>query len=437
MNTLTDTTIPDRIPTATADRAVFSWQELRVGELMVQMHLEFPGRLDADRLARALDLAMDAEPVLGCRFAPEPKRPWLERLAPDQRRSLIVTQDAESFEAFTSAPPQPAQGPMVHACLFQSSQGDRLLLKADHTVADAGGTKDVAATVCRMYNRLGEDPHFRPEPNVQGSRSFSQIMPHLPWRAYPRAIWNFMRITKARVAPPDTHGLWPEAQEPGQVQYVVRHIPAGEVAALSDYARTRDATLNDMLCAALLRGLMNVNPWDGRSQLRLQMTVDMRRWYLPEGRAGAVCNLSAYDYIFLGTDPGAEFADTLDRVAHITRRRKKDWFGLLEPCLHPVMRSMSYTRVKAFFDWALKDGIKKHNIHTLFTNMGPIDENTVTFGGMKPSRAFLLVPPLYPPMVGCGLSGCLGELTLSAGVPPATAPLLAQLFEDMINQMPH
>jgi len=428
--------IPDRFPSATADRAVHAWQEIGIGEMMVQMHMEFTGRLDAGRLARAMDLAMDAEPVLGCRFVIDGKRAYWQRLDPGQRTALTVTQDGESFEAFAISPTRPGAGPMATACLWQAARGDRLLIKADHTAADAGGTKDIAAAICRMYNELCDNPDFRPEPNIAGSRSYAQIMKQLPWRAYPRIIWNYLHITKNNMFPAKSHGLWPEASTSGPMQYVVRHIPAGQAAALSAYARTHNAKLNDMLCAALHRAVMHVGQWDGRSQLRLQMTVDLRRWYMPGGRAQAVCNLSAYDYIHLGTDPGADFPATLDRVAAITRRRKASWFGIVEPCLHPLLRALPYPRLKAFFAWIMNDVIKKQNFPTVLTNMGPIDDDSITFGALRPDRAFLLVPPIYPPMIGIGLSGCRGALTLSAGVPQSTAPLIEDLFDQILEELP-
>jgi len=127
---------------------------------------------------------------------------------------------------------------------------------------------------------------------------------------------------------------------------------------------------------------------------------------------------------------------TLDRVAAITRRRKASWFGIVEPCLHPLLRAMPYPRLKAFFAWIMKDVIKKQNFPTVLTNMGPIDEESITFGGLRPDRAFLLVPPIYPPMIGIGLSGCRGALTLSAGVPQSTAPLIEDLFDQILEELP-
>jgi len=58
--------IPDRIPSNRSDNLIGAFDQL--GEMMIQMQLEFNHVLDADRLARAMDLTLDAEPVLGCRY---------------------------------------------------------------------------------------------------------------------------------------------------------------------------------------------------------------------------------------------------------------------------------------------------------------------------------------------------------------------------------
>ena len=62
--------IPARLPAEFQDQAVRILAGLRAaGD--VQTVLVFRGSLDRDRLARAVRLMLDAEPVLGCRFDEE------------------------------------------------------------------------------------------------------------------------------------------------------------------------------------------------------------------------------------------------------------------------------------------------------------------------------------------------------------------------------
>ncbi|GEM_PF-2850634 len=55
--------IPKRLPAQIFDRFV-SLVDREAGEYMIQLEMEFAERPDAERLARAVELTLDAEPVL-------------------------------------------------------------------------------------------------------------------------------------------------------------------------------------------------------------------------------------------------------------------------------------------------------------------------------------------------------------------------------------
>lgn len=68
--------IPDRIPSVYLDRLLLGMEASGVGRFVIQMEMVFPASLDVKRLTTALDLMLDAEPVLGCRMVPDPKLPY-------------------------------------------------------------------------------------------------------------------------------------------------------------------------------------------------------------------------------------------------------------------------------------------------------------------------------------------------------------------------
>jgi NRPS condensation-like uncharacterized protein len=85
--------IPKRIPSAISDQLV---EHLSFAlDLMIQLELDFNARLDVERLSKAIDIALDAEPVLGCRWVPHWRKPWWERLDRSHRQSfwLVDSQD--------------------------------------------------------------------------------------------------------------------------------------------------------------------------------------------------------------------------------------------------------------------------------------------------------------------------------------------------------
>lgn len=427
--------IPKRIPSQILDRVLSIMGSL--GDMMIQLELEFAERLDVERLRDALDLTLDAEPVLGCRFVTHWRKPYWERLRKGEWKAFSTAGDEGEYEAFRTASIDPRLGPQVKVCLWQSTAGDRLLLKVAHEVSDTGGIKEIAAVLSSIYSQLKDEPGFRPEPNLTGSRGIWQVMRHLPWYAYPRIYINCLREMWSNLVPRVTHSLPVEDGPPSQPVFIRRLLRAERVARLADYGRARQATLNDMMVAAFYRASAREANWDGREQLRLATTVDLRR-YLPNRRGEAVCNLSAFEYPHLGRELGDDFASTLARVSGITRRRKANWLGLNAYVgLMPFISHLPYSWVMKLFSKMVQQAIKKRNAANCLTNLGPIPAKSLAFD-TRPANAWLLPPPIHPPMFVAGLSGYAGTLTLSAGVYPHSMRKVSadRFFDALLSELP-
>jgi NRPS condensation-like uncharacterized protein len=400
------------------DRAVTFLSPM--ADLMIQLELEFDGRLDAERLAAAMRLAMDARPELGCRLRPTWWGGWWERLDDAAMRAgFEVAADEVAYEAFRVRPNDPERGPQVRACLWPAPGGDRLLLKVCHEVADAGGTKAVGALVAGTYARLAREPGYAPEPRIdRAARSAWQLVRRVPLRALPGIWLDSIRETWRGAHPPGTVRL-PVADRPeGQPAFVVRDLGPERVAALRGYGRARGATLNDLLVAAVLRVLDAAGLRGPGAALRLVTTADMRRWHLPPGHPPVIANLSAMLFDRWDIEPSAGFEAVLDAVSARYRRRKERGIGLAAfvgsvPVAKVVPRAWLASVFRRGWDRAVRDGTYSNGM----TNMGPIPPEATTFG--SPARAArLLPPPAIPPQCLLGASGYAGALTLSAGVCP-------------------
>jgi hypothetical protein len=67
--------------------------------------------------------------------------------------------------------------------------------------------------------------------------------------------------------------------------------------------------------------------------------------------------------------------------------------------------------------------------------MGPISFEDVDFG-IRPRSAWLLCPPIYPPIFGAGVTGYAGSLTLSAGSRLAALPFIERFLDRMLAELP-
>ncbi|MCP4696664.1 MAG: hypothetical protein GY862_07430 [Gammaproteobacteria bacterium] len=406
--------LPKRFPSTSPD-CVVSYLNV-AGSTAISMEFVFDQALDAKRLDDALKRTLDAEPVLGCRFVQHWRKPYWERLDKPPPALLALAENRAGYESFKIEGIDASAGPQIKACLWHSSEGDRLMLKAAHEVCDAAGCKEIAGIVSSIYTRLKHDPGCRPEPNPAGNRGLWQAMRFLPWYQYPLIYVRFQRQQWSSLFLAGTVMLPMSAGPRGDQAFVTRMFSRERTSRIVEYGRTRQATLNDLFIAAVYRALAGTASQQG--QFRLVTTVDLRR-YLPNRRTGQVCNLSALEYYNLGTHPGKDFAETLARVVDKTRKRKSSWIGWNDWVgLMPFFWALPDNWMRKGMTATIKLMIKRHNFMNLFTNMGPISPDVTTFD--TPATYACIHPPaLYPPAFSIGLTGYEGTLTLSAGVFPA------------------
>ena len=432
----TEHAIPKRFPSQLGDRIMACSDPS--GELMIQLELEFAQQLDADRIARSVDLALDAEPVLGCRFVRHWRKPWWERLEPGARKAFLPARDEAEYESFKTAPADACTGPQIGVCLLNLSDAAMLLIKVSHYAADAAGVREVSRIISSIYDKLGSDPDFVPEPNRPGSRSVGEILKGVRWTTYPRLYWQFQRDTWASQVPRATLTLSFRDGPPEALSFINRLLPREQVSFLVDYGRKHEATLNDLLVAAFLRALAAQAGLDGHRQLRVTTTVDCRR-YVTDDQAPAVANLSlgVLGWPNLGTDLGQDFASTLARVASITRRRKRSFVGLdnligFMVWPGPLPHALATRFVQQYFGGWVRQGNFPHAL----TNMGAIDPSAVTYGA-SPLNARLLPPPSTPPHFALGVSGYDGTLTISTGVYGIQWDMAESFLDAMVGELPH
>jgi len=267
------------------------------------------------------------------------------------------------------------------------------LFKISHLAGDSAGLKEAVARVASTYHRLRDNPEFRPSPNTNISRGLWQIFRQLPLSA-----WQESR-RKSKPGPSHAFRVLDEAGNVVRTDepvFLVRHLTPAQVSGMVELGERCGGKINDIVGAIFLRALANEGEKQPGIQLRLQSTVDLRRWYLAEQKSVDICNLSYFEYLNLGEDPGPDLRTTLERVSQFSRERKSNWIGLSsflgEIGLLLVLPSMPLNAI-------FRQISHLRNARNLLTNMGPIDSDRVTFD-YPPQRAFMLVPPLYAPAVG-------------------------------------
>ena len=402
--------------------------------------LSLSGRIDERRLARAVRLALDAEPILGCRFTEHWFRPfWQRYTAFDGLKYCEVRASSDcraDMRVFLESPPRiPLQ------VLLLRGDTDLLCVKLDHRVSDGKALLDCTNLLVDIYNRLGDDPGYLPVPNVKGSRSLSQIGN----RFSPREKWRVARHTLKVVRESKRLGHWryPIRQQGGGLEfdYVSWQLDAQQVRGVFAYGCRQRATVSQVLMAAFYLAAYEVLPRSPDVSLPVNVAIDLRR-YLPSARASALCNLTGNSVIAI--EPRS--ATTMDAVVREIRDQMKSQQKYLGLALSffafealPIVRQL----VGLIPDALTKRSIRKQQALALtkdhvpgiilFTHSGELDPDRLVFGDARPTEGFV-VPgvPRIPGILGLSVSGFRGSLTLYLG---GGSPALVTRMADHVKRL--
>lgn len=407
--------IPSRFPTVMLDQNVFCMQN-KVADLQVRCVISLDGKVDAERMAKAVRLTLDAEPILGCRFVEQWWRPYWERrkdLNSIKNFGLVqVTDFVKELVSFMSAPVNPLTDPLVQVRILRS-ENDTMCIKINHMIADACGGKEYAYLLASIYRKLAEDPEYVPKPNLWGSRSLRQISKCFNFLDKLRIIRRGFRDFKRRSFP---YVFWSFPSNAGTLSnktFVIRQFGPERFRVIKEYGRTHHATMNDIMLAAFYRALFDfINP-DPSVPLRLANTVDLRR-HLPSGRTGVICNLSNFSFTNIGKEVGTTFEDTVVMVREDMNAMKADFLGLGDcPFVALFFKGLPFSWTRKLFAQSLNQLIKIGNTPPIFTNTGIIDSGQLIFGDAIATDAYMIGATFFPPSFGMALSSFGELLTLS------------------------
>jgi NRPS condensation-like uncharacterized protein len=418
---------PQPIDATPADLLVQSWQGR--SEMVIEMECGFDGHLEENVLARAGELLLEVEPILGCRLVVDSAAPYWRRVPASQRNVLSVARGPDEYERARRSGLDATRGVQVALCLWPRDNGDRLLVKMTHVVGDGFALQFVAARLSSLYSALRLDPDYRPSPSRVPTRHISQIFSAVPKLAYVRIIWDFAWFIAPRLLPRRTHAIPLPQESVGPWVPVVRRLPAPRSSFLSRYGKERGATLNDIFVAAAYRALAFAYRWDGMSALRITITVDLRRWCLPATHAATICNLSSFEIPFLMRDLGRSFDETLANVSALMRRRKQSRPGLalaLVGHLFATNKSVQSAWYRG----------RKSGTALSLSNEGPLDASSLRFADETPVAAHILPPFIELPGVHVCLSGYGGTLTLAAVTPSNGEAVVGRFLDAVLEELP-
>ncbi|HEY3317379.1 MAG TPA: hypothetical protein VGK50_03035 [Coriobacteriia bacterium] len=375
----------------------------------IGLHLRFECRLDADRLARAVRLSLDADPVLGCRFAPEAGKGLWQRLRDlDGCRafSTFETEDAERDSVAFQAEEVPDEGPQVAVALFRTGSHDELGLKISHVVADGQAMKQYAYLLAHLYTVLGADPSYRPEPNL------------LP-RPTEADVWGMLTPEQRKAA--KRAASWAPANWPVTARgscgegltYRALTVEPERFHHLKAYGKERGSSVNDVLLAAYFRALVERLDPPRHVALTLMNTADHRR-YLESPRRLPIANVSISGSVGVERVDGEDLGDTLRRIRERTAEWARTCYGVAPAVTAEKLARLGYRNMRRLMMPLLRLGARGKTMPFL-TNIGVIEDERLVFADAAPAEAVMFGPSARGPSLVATVSTYRGRLSVVMG----------------------
>lgn len=401
------TRIPESFPATANDTAT---SLARSGcHMEVGAKLSFSQRLDAEQLARAVRLSLDAEPILGCSFEPgwySARWRRIPHLDAMPAFSLVETEDPRSAALAFRAIPVTDDGPQVAVRLVRGPERDDLCVNVSHLPADGQGTKRYLHVLAAIYTNLADNPAYEPEPDLTP-------------RPCGADVWAHLTDAQKHAAAEAGRPVMPNWEVPhlstsggGRTQLDLALAPE-RFSAVKEFGGERDATVNDMLLTAFFRALTTSFPPDPGTRMSFTSTADHRRFLGVDPETLPVTNISISGFLGLDYLPGESFEGTLGRVSECMRAWKATGYGVVGQKQAASFARLGFTTMKALYAAMGRMGGGKSL--PLFTNMGVIEAEKLRFDGVEPVSAYMLGPAAFGGSLVPTISTYRDTLTVSIG----------------------
>lgn len=413
-------------PAEAFDQMQSLWGMRRFNDHQLRCVLRLTRSLDAEMLRTAVFASLKAFPILATRYIGGNAPRWASLAGEDMRRAFLVVQDEFEFENFLASNVDESMGPQVRVCLLNTSPCS-VALKMNHMICDAADFKRFLYCLCNVYGCPASDT------GPVGD-------PHTPDRSVLPVLRQFRLRTRIKSlllqSNQNNHAggrRFPMSGGETRPLVMTRTVEPERTVAIKAFARSRGATLNDVLLTSFYRCLfrsLNLRPGN---LLRVPVMVDMRR-YLPEASdLSSLANLTSTVSTQLKWKPAECFEDTLRRVKALMDQRKRS-----SPGLNGFIKlDRTYRFLGSRIANCILMARMQHPLCSM-TNMGILDARRIWFGAQRPVEAFFCGSIKYQPYLQLSVSSYDGQLTLGINLmgSPADRDRILSLIDEIVNELP-
>lgn len=390
--------IPDIIPADAHDLCNYV-AKYNMANFQIQAIMKLDGRLDFDKLVKAVRLSIDSEPVLGCRFIKVDSPYW----KPIDHINLCSLEETdhpdEAIQRFLESPLDMDKDPVFKVKLIRSENYDTLGLKINHACCDAAGARECILLLSDIYSRIssGEDA-FVPKPSIRSKKEHEQLLSAFSEKNSGKP-WSIRK----QISSPTWKFPW-KNMKIGRTHFVFSRLPYGHFDVMKSYGKARNATVNDLILTAVYRAMFEISKPPFGSPMDIPVTIDLRR-YLPDNKAEAIRNLSGGIVMKLARKASEPFEDTLSRVMSLTEKMREGHPSKENLLWAEFIEKMNFHQICAYFKSTSQfiDMLSHnpfyvvHKCSPILSNFGFISKSLIKFGDIVVTDAYIAPPIVRPP----------------------------------------
>ncbi len=410
---------PVIVPTGGYDICNY-FAKYNIANSQIQAIMKLDGRIDFDKLVRAVKLSFDAEPVLGCRLIKSNPPYWKRFDDIDNIKFCSMEETDNSNEAvqrFLESPMDMHKDPMTMVRLIRSRECDTLGLKINHVCSDGAGAKEYIQLLSDIYTHIdNEENVFIPNVSIRSRKDHEKLLSTLseynrktewgPLTQVPLTTWKFP---------------WKNLQT-GTTGFAICRLPYGQLDVLSKYAKSRGASINDLILTALYRSMFEIAKPPYGVPMDIPITMDLRK-YLPDHKAEAIRNFSSGVILRLDRRPNELFEGTLYRVMTLTKAMKNSHPSKKNVMGLDIIEKINFNQMCDYFgaisqilELTLKNPFLIFNrCSPTLSNVGFISRSLLKFGKNTVSEAYIIPPVVRAPGILLVASTYNGIITLAVG----------------------
>lgn len=399
---------------------------------MIHLVIILEGHIHPDSLVRAAMMAIEAEPVVGCRLVQVDDKLWWEKIPHIKSEDLFLqisdSNPIDLLQKVLSYKIDPYTGPMIRINHIRSTDntGDILVINAHHASMDGKGMKDFANLLFSFYRGERTGCPFHTEPGSISQRILPDLSSHIsdPKNMNPDGVaW----VDKFSIP---AHSIHCEKQV-----FSVLCLNRERVKIIHKIRKKWNVTLNDLMLAAVATVCSELIQWKLKD-IHLLTTIDLRR-YLNQVPQRTVFNYSTAFEVVIPVFYDESLMETSLRAHEIMdqiKQRNPGIDGVIE-AEHLYNEGCAKARFEMKKQW---DDIQTKGKRTpLFTNTGIINPEDLD-PGVPVSRAFLLPTHNMPPGFSFAISTFGDVMTLSSsyGLPAFDPDMVRSLYTSLDKIIP-